>query len=169
MSKKIIAIWAQDDKGLIGKGEILPWSLPADLQHFKETTMGQLILMGRKTFDGMKRRVLPGRTSLILTRDKSYQVDHPQVEVFHSVEDVLSFYQNQDKTLYVTGGAEVFSLFEPHLDQVIKTEIKGSFEGDTYFPETFNWSNFEETSVNLFPKDEKNAYDFWIKVLTRKG
>ncbi|MGT2755695.1 dihydrofolate reductase [Streptococcus ovuberis] len=166
--KEIVAIWAQDQHGLIGKGNSLPWRLPKDLKHFKETTMGQVILMGRKTFDGMNRRVLPGRTTFILTRDHSYKVEHPDVQVFHSLEDVLEWFQNQDKSLYITGGAEIYALFAPYLDRIITTEIQGEFSGDTYFP-SLEWTDFEEKCVTFFPKDEQNAYDFWIRVMTRKG
>ncbi|MBM9832413.1 dihydrofolate reductase, partial [Enterococcus faecalis] len=107
MSQKMAAIWAEDQNQLIGKEMGLPWSLPADLQHFKQTTMGHNILMGRKTFDGMGKRVLPGRTSIILTRDRDYRMDHPNVLVFHSIEEVLDWYLQQDKNLYITGGAEI--------------------------------------------------------------
>ena len=72
MTKKLIAIWAEDDNHLIGVNERLPWRLPKELQHFKETTMGQALLMGRVTFDGMNRRILPGRETLILTRDSDF-------------------------------------------------------------------------------------------------
>ncbi|MGT2785218.1 dihydrofolate reductase [Streptococcus merionis] len=169
MTKKIVAIWAEDQNHLIGKDNGLPWRLPADLKHFKETTMGHNILMGRKTFDGMGRRVLPDRTSLILTTDVGYRVDNPNVLVLHSVDAVLDWYNQQEKNLYITGGAEIYALFSPYLDQVIKTEIHGQFDGDTYFPENFDWSGFEEVSVSHFPKDEKNAYDFTVKVLARRG
>ncbi len=169
MSQKMAAIWAEDQNQLIGKEMGLPWSLPADLQHFKQTTMGHNILMGRKTFDGMGKRVLPGRTSIILTRDRDYRMDHPNVLVFHSIEEVLDWYRQQDKNLYITGGAEIYALFSPYLDQVIKTEIDGQFEGDTHFPEDFDWTGFETISVNHFAKDEKNAYDFTVRVMERKG
>ena len=69
MTKKIVAIWAQDEEGVIGKDNRLPWHLPAELQHFKETTLNHAILMGRVTFDGMGRRLLPKRETLILTRN----------------------------------------------------------------------------------------------------
>ena len=79
--KKIIGIWAQTENGIIGKDQVMPWHLPAELQHFKETTMGQAILMGRVTFDGMKKRVLPGRTSIILTQDQAYD---PEMMLYSS-------------------------------------------------------------------------------------
>ncbi|MDQ0223300.1 dihydrofolate reductase [Streptococcus moroccensis] len=169
MSKKMAAIWAEDQNQLIGNDMGLPWSLPADLAHFKQTTMGHSILMGRKTFDGMGRRVLPGRTNLILTRDDEYSVDHPNVLVFHGLDDVINWYQEQDKNLFITGGAEIYALFSPYIDEVIKTEIDGVFEGDTYFPKKFDWTGFETVSLTHFPKDEKNAYDFKVRVMARKG
>src|SRR5699024_11588003 len=82
MTKQLIAIWAEDENHLIGVDGGLPWHLPKELKHFKETTMGQALLMGRVTFDGMGRRVLPGRDTLVLTRDKTYQADG--VTVVHS-------------------------------------------------------------------------------------
>ena len=85
MTKKIAAIWAQDQNGLIGKNQSLPWHLPAELKHFKEITTGHAILMGRVTFDGMHRRVLPNRKTLILTRDRDYQIEDERVLVFHDL------------------------------------------------------------------------------------
>ncbi len=75
MTKKIVAIWAQDEKGVIGKEDRLPWHLPAELKHFKETTLNHAILMGRVTFDGMGRRLLPGRETLILTRNPEESIE----------------------------------------------------------------------------------------------
>ena len=66
MSKQLIAIWAEAHNHVIGKNHTMPWHLPAELAHFKKTTMGSAILMGRVTFDGMNRRCLPGRETLIL-------------------------------------------------------------------------------------------------------
>ena len=75
MSKQLIAIWAEAHNHVIGKNHTMPWHLPAELAHFKKTTMGSAILMGRVTFDGMNRRCLPGRETLILTRDKDFDCE----------------------------------------------------------------------------------------------
>ncbi|KXT81246.1 dihydrofolate reductase [Streptococcus panodentis] len=168
MTKKIIAIWAQAERGLIGKDQVMPWHLPAELQHFKETTTGHAILMGRVTFEGMKRRVLPNRISLILTRDKDYQIDDEKVFIFNTAEDVLAWYEKQDKNLYIIGGAQVLALFEPYLDELIQTQIEAELEGDTYFPAGFDWSPYQESSSRFYPKDEKNAYNFTVKHYQRK-
>ena len=91
MTKKIVAIWAEDENHLIGVNDGLPWRLPKELKHFKETTMGQALLMGRVTFDGMKRRILPGRETLILTRDKAFEADG--VTVVHDMDQVFEWFK----------------------------------------------------------------------------
>lgn len=168
MTKKIIAIWAQAEDGLIGKDKVMPWHLPAELQHFKATTTGHAILMGRVTFDGLQRRVLPNRISLILSKDKNYQVDNENVLLFSNVEDVLEWYHKQDRNLYIIGGAQIIRTFEPYLEELIQTEIAAKLEGDTYFPETFDWAPYQEVSSEFHAKDEKNPYDFTIKRYQRK-
>ena len=168
MTKKISAVCAQDVNGVIGKNQTLPWRMPADLQHFKETTMGHVMVMGRVTFDGMGGRVLPNRTSIILTRDKNFSVDHQDVKVMHSVQEILDWYEKQEQNLYVIGGAQVFRAFEPYLDEIILTDIHDEYEGDTYFPSDFDWSHFEEVGSVFRPKDEKNASDFTVKYFARK-
>ncbi|WP_247948676.1 dihydrofolate reductase [Streptococcus gordonii] len=169
MAKKIAAIWAQDQNGLIGKNQSLPWHLPAELKHFKEITSGHAILMGRVTFDGMDQRVLPNRTSLILTKDPNYTVENESVLIFHDLPSVLKWYQEQEKNLYIIGGGQIFSLFQHYLDEIIKTEIHDSFEGDTHFPKDFDLRSFREVNSQFHPKDDKNLYDFTVKVLERKG
>ena len=141
--KKIIGIWAQTENGIIGKDQVMPWHLPAELQHFKETTMGQAILMGRVTFDGMKKRVLPGRTSIILTQDQAYDPENDAVLVMHSKEEVLDWYQNQEKNLYIIGGSQILRLF-------------------------FEESHYERVRQVHHPKDEKNPYDFTVNYYKRK-
>ena len=167
MTKKIVAIWAQDEEGIIGKDNRLPWYLPAELQHFKETTLNHAILMGRVTFDGMGRRLLPKRETLILTRNSDEKMDG--VSIFNDIESVLDWYQSQDKNLYVIGGKQIFQAFEPYIDEVIVTQVHASVEGDTYFPEEFDLSLFETVSSKFYDKDEKNPYDFTIQYRKRKG
>lgn len=79
-------VLAVSENGVIGRGNALPWDLPDDLQHFKRTTMGCPVLMGRRTFDSVGRP-LPGRTNLILTRDPDWRA--PGVEVFQDIEDAI--------------------------------------------------------------------------------
>lgn len=167
MTKKIVAIWAQDQKGVIGKEDCLPWHLPAELKHFKETTLNHAILMGRVTFDGMGRRLLPGRETLILTRNTQESIEGALV--FQNVEDVLDWYHRQTKNLYIIGGKQIFQLFESYLDEIIVTQIHAQVEGDTYFPEDFDLTAFETVASKSYAKDDKNDYDFTIEYRERKG
>lgn len=166
MTKKIVAIWAQDEEGVIGKDNRLPWHLPAELQHFKETTLNHAILMGRVTFDGMGRRLLPQRETLILTRNSEEKIDG--VITFYDIQSVLGWYHHQAKNLYILGGKQIFQLFEPYLDEIIVTQIHAQVEGDTYFPEDFDLTVFETVASKSYSKDEKNVYDFTIEYRKRK-
>ena len=94
--------------------------------------------MGRVTFDGMNRRILPNRTSIILTQDPKYNVENEDVLIFHDLASVLKWYQQQDKNLYIISDGQIFSLFEHDIDEIIKTDIHSSFERDTYFPKDFD-------------------------------
>lgn len=165
--KKMIGIWAQTENGIIGKDHVMPWHLPAELQHFKQTTMGQVILMGRVTFDGMKKRVLPGRTSIILTQDQAYNVENEDVLVMHSKEEVLNWYQKQEKSLYIIGGSQILKLFSDQLEELIQTEIHAEIDGDTYAPE-IDLNLYERIHQVHHPKDEKNHYDFTVHYYKRK-
>jgi dihydrofolate reductase len=165
MTKKIIAIWAQDTKGIIGKNNHLPWHLPKDLKHFKETTLNQAILMGRVTFEGMNKRFLPNRETLILTTQSDYQVEG--ATVVNNVEDILNWYNNQDKNLYVVGGSQVYKLFEPYIDELVVTQVQAEVDGDTYFPKDFDFSEFSLVSSDIYEKDKQNKFDFTVEHYVR--
>lgn len=169
MSKHIVAIWAEDENGLIGHQNKMPWHLPKELQHFKETTMGHILVMGRVTFDGLKRRTLPGRETWILSR-KENQADEEKenLSFFSSVEAILDRYREEDKTLFIAGGSRVYETFLPYCDEVIKTTIHGVFEGDTYFPKTLLLEDFELVSETTYPKASDNPYAFTVTRLRRK-
>lgn len=166
MTKKIIGIWAEDEQGLIGREGTLPWCLPKELQHFKETTQGHALLMGRVTFDGMNRRILPGRQTLILSSDLS--IANEKVTVFSGVEQVLDWFDKQDNHLFIVGGARVYKSFEPYYDTIVKTKVHGYFDGDTYFPD-LDWTQFELIDSQLFTEDEQNAYAFTVYQFERRN
>lgn len=163
--KKLIAIWAQAENGIIGKNQKMAWHLPAELKHFKETTMGQAILMGRVTFDGMGRRVLPGRQTLILSRDQAYSAEG--VTVVHSVEEALDWFNHQDKNLYIAGGSAIYKAFEKHYDALIKTTVHAQIDGDAYFPDLAMESFVLKSELEV-SRDEKNLYDFTISLFDKE-
>ncbi|WP_105095007.1 dihydrofolate reductase, partial [Streptococcus suis] len=109
---------------------------------FKETTSGHAMVMGRITFDGIGKRALPNRHTLVLTTDKSYQAESDRVTVLHGVEEVLDWHHQQGGTLFVLGGGQIFTAFAHYIEELIVTDIQGQFEGDSFFPETFPMEKF---------------------------
>jgi dihydrofolate reductase len=116
---------------VIGRGGAMPWHLPADLAHFKATTMGHPMVMGRKTFDSIGR-VLPGRRTIVVTRQERWT--HPEVETAHSMADALSL-AGPAAEVFVVGGGELYTEAMPYAQRMILTEVADAPEGDTYFPE----------------------------------
>jgi len=164
----IAAIWAEDEKRLIGVDGHLPWRLPAELAHFKATTMGQNILMGRKTYEGMNKRVLPGRQSIVLSTQADYDAENEAVLVMHSVDQVLNWYKNQAQDLYIIGGAEILKSFEGSYEKLYQTKVHGTFEGDAYFPDDLKFDDFELMKKTDYEKDAKNPYDFSVLVFEKR-
>ena len=157
-------LWAQDENGLIGKNNQLPWRLPADLQYFKRVTMNHAIVMGRKTFESIGKP-LPGRTNIILTRDQQYKAE--DCLVFHSKDALLEWINQSGEEVFITGGSEVFRLFLNEVDRLYVTKIQASFDGDTFFPK-INWEDWHLISEEKGPKDEKNPYDYVFLIYERE-
>lgn len=126
----IAAVVAHDPNLLIGGKDGLPWHYPKDLKFFKETTMGHSIIMGRKVFEEIDEKPLPGRENIVLSRSRNY--DH--VPTFSSIEDAIDYVKDED-LVYLIGGGEIYRQFMPRIDRLIVTEIPDIYEGDTYFPE----------------------------------
>lgn len=127
---KLIA--AYDKNHLIGKGNILPWKIPEDLEFFKKETINKTIVLGEKTFTGMGKP-LPNRKTIVLTLNKDFSYDHKDLTVMHEVKDVLSYAMNNET--YIAGGATIYKLFLNFISEAIISEIDGEYEGDVYFPE----------------------------------
>ncbi|MGX7014044.1 dihydrofolate reductase [Vagococcus silagei] len=151
----LVAIWAQDENGLIGKAEQLPWHLPDDLQFFKKMTQNNTIVMGRKTFEGLGKRLLPDRSTIVLTSDQNY--DGNGATVMHSVQEVLDYAEQFEGITFITGGGEIYKQFLPYYDVLYRTLIKAEFEGDTYFP-YLDWDEWNIVSTSEGTVDDKNAY-----------
>lgn len=158
-------IVAMGNDRVIGKNNQLIWHLPEDLKRFKELTTGKTIIMGRKTFDSLGR-VLPNRKHIVLTHNPNLTIDHEQVKVIHSVEE-LKKYQEEKEEHFVIGGAKIYELLLPYVKKMYITQIHESFEGDTFFPE---WKKNEWKVVEQVPgkKDEKNPYDYEYITYERK-
>lgn len=162
----LIAIWAQDKNGLIGKENHLPWHLPNDLRFFKETTINHTLVMGRKTFEGMGGRPLPNRQTIVLTRDKEYRAEN--VIVMHSIEEVITYDQNHEGETFIAGGSAIYTEFLPYCKKIYRTFIEASFEGDAYFPMML-WNKWQLTERKQGVRDEKNPYLYYFETYERAG
>lgn len=136
---EISLIAAVGRNGAIGKDNGLLWRLPDDLRHFKRTTLGYPIIMGRKTWDSIGRP-LPGRHNIVLTQAPNWSV--PGVTVARSWAQALQAAGNAVK-VFVMGGAQIYALALPHAHELVLTEVDDAPAADTYFP-SFNKRAFEE-------------------------
>jgi dihydrofolate reductase len=136
-------IFARARNGVIGKDNNLPWHLPEDLAHFKQTTLGQPVVMGRKTWESLppKFRPLPGRTNIVVTRQTNWQAEGAVVA--HSIEEAVQ-HCSADAQVWVIGGAEVYAQAMPLASRAVVTEIDADFEGDAFAP-TFD-ASWQETA-----------------------
>ena len=125
------AIWAQAGNRVIGRDGRLPWSLPEDLQLFKETTSGTTVVMGRRTWDSLPPAVrpLPGRVNVVLTGQAGWTA--PGAIAVHSPAAALAA---ADGDVWVIGGASVYEALLPLAERLLVTEVAGDFEGDTHAP-----------------------------------
>jgi len=162
-NRMIALLWAEDENGIIGKDNTLPWHLPSDLKYFKAETLNHKIVMGRKTFEGMGKRLLPKRETILLTRQKDYAFEG--ATVLNNVQDVLDL-DKDDEPLFIIGGSEIFSEFLPYADYLYQTKIHADFEGDTFFP-AIDWTVWELAESTMGTVDEKNHYAHEFKVFKR--
>lgn len=134
---KLKLIYARAANGVIGLNNQMPWHLPEDLAHFKRTTLGSPVLMGRKTWESIpaKFRPLPGRANLVLTRQTNWHAEGALV--VHSLEEGITLalaHCPTDKDLWVMGGADIYAQAAAIADEAIVTEIEQDFEGDAFAP-----------------------------------
>ena len=149
---------------VIGAKGGIPWHLPNELKLFKRLTMGHHIVMGRKTYESIGR-LLPGRTSVIVTRQPGYEV--PGAIVTHSIAEALEACRGDDE-VFVIGGADLFRETLPTADRIYLTVVDSDTEGDTWMPE-FDAREWRETSSEVFPVDEKHAHPYRHSVLDRNS
>ena len=160
----ISLIVAMAQNGVIGRDNTLPWRLPEDLKRFKAFTLGKPVLMGRKTFESIGRP-LPGRTNLVLTRDRGWHAGG--VTVVHSVEEALA--QAADSAeLIAIGGAEIYRLLLPFARRIYLTHVHADVPGDTFFP-AFDPSQWDDIECSTHPADERHAYPVTFVTLERRN
>ena len=148
---------------VIGAHGKIPWHLPNELKLFKTLTMGHAIVMGRRTYESIGR-LLPGRTTVIVTRQADYRV--PGAVVAHSLAEALDACK-ADAEVFVIGGAELFRETLPIAHRIYLTVVDAEPEGDTFMPH-FDMTSWVETHAQAFPADEKHAHPYRFSVLDRR-
>lgn len=152
---RLTLIVARDRRGGIGRDNALPWHVPEDLQHFKATTLGHPIVMGRRTFDSIGRP-LPGRRNLVMTRNPAWS--HPGCESVGSIEEAQARCADAPE-LFVIGGAQLYAQALPHAQRLIITEVDVDAHADVFFPEPdpSQWGR-----VSLAPAVSRNGTGYAI-------
>lgn len=169
MEKKkptISIIVAVSENGVIGKNNKLPWHLPKDTAFFKETTMGHCMVTGRNNYDSIGRP-LPGRTMIVITRDKDF-VAPGAIIVVGSIEEAIQKATELEKEeIFIIGGGEIYRQTLHLADKLYVTRVHESFEGDVFFPQ-INEDEWLEVGALFVPVDEKNKYPFTFCFFDRR-
>jgi dihydrofolate reductase len=166
---RLVVVAAIARNGTIGNGHELVWRIPEDMAHFKRITLGHPVLMGRRTWDGLppRFRPLPGRRNLVLTRQPGWQA--PGAEAVHTLEEAVARCRGSER-LYVIGGAQLWALALPQVEELVLTEIDHDYAGDTVFP-AWDRSAFVEASRERVQAAAPNdfALDFVTYRRSRPG
>lgn len=161
----ISIIVAVAENGVIGKDNQLLWRLPDDLKRFKKLTTGHPIIMGRKTFDSIGKP-LPGRTSIVITRNPDYKMDG--ILVSHSLEEALDEARKLDNNeAFVIGGGELYTQALPIADRLYITEVLTKIPGDTFFENKYP-QEWIETERTVHEADDRHQFAFNFVDFTRK-
>jgi dihydrofolate reductase len=151
---KVSLVVAYAKNHVIGDGGKLPWRFSADLKMFKELTLGKAILMGRKTWDSLPRKPLPGRVNIVLTRSTTFVADGALVA--NSVEGALDMARDAEMDeVMVIGGGDIYKSFLPFASRIYATELSMAVDGDTLFPVLApgSWIEFSRKRLHETPED----------------
>jgi dihydrofolate reductase len=168
---KVNIIVAIASNGVIGGENKLLWHLPADLKYFKQLTTNHTIIMGRKTYESIGR-ALPNRINIVISRKTDFSAEG--CFIANSLENALQLaasfedknIENDEQSVFIIGGAQIYSLALPITQKLFVTEVKHSFEGDTYF-EKIDAEIWKEVEREQHFANEKNIYDYDFVVYQR--
>jgi len=159
---KISIIVAMDQKGTIGRGNVLPWHLSSDLKNFKKLTMGKPIIMGRKTYESIGKP-LEGRKNIIVTRNEEYNAKG--CDICPNINEALSLYNEEE--VVIIGGREIYQIALPLAHRIYLTEVHAKVEGDVFFP-IVNRTEWDEIERVDFNADCENEYPFSTLILEKR-
>ena len=158
MNPVVGLIWAQSENGVIGSAGGLPWSLPDDLAHFKRVTIGSTIMMGRRTWDSLPRKPLPGRPNVVVTRNPLFRA--AGAVIAGSLRHALSHVETPN--VFCIGGAELFRHALPIAAVLEVTLVHENLDGDVHMPE-IDWTKWSMVSQDHHPADDRHDHSFTFK------
>ncbi len=162
---KLSIFVALSENSVIGREGGLPWRLPDELQYLKRITMGHTLLMGRKTYASIGKP-LPGRTSIVVSRNPDYQ-PHPDVIVVGSLEGGIAAAAKRGETeLFAFGGESIYAEALPKADRLYLTRVHVELAGDAYFP-AFNPKDWKQVGEEPHPADARHAHAFTHQIFDR--
>jgi dihydrofolate reductase len=170
MRPRIAFVVAMSKNEVIGREGKLPWRLSSDLRFFKTITMGKPLIMGRKTWESLPKRPLPGRDNIVITRQRGYRASGATVVA--DAEAALSKAQmfaarSKSEEIAVIGGGEIFTLLLPKADRIYLTEVDLEVEGDTKFP-AIDPAQWKEVGRERFVRGENDDAGFVVRTLDRR-
>lgn len=166
MSAVLSLVIARGANGVIGQRGQIPWRIPADMKHFKTVTMGKPCVMGRKTWDSLPKKPLPGRTNIVVTRDTNF---HEEGAVgAHTLEDAFARAEAEGADeIAVIGGADIYRAALPRAMRIYLTEVHAVFDGDVHMPE-FNALEWKEVAREDHVASEIGGLAFSFVTLERR-
>ncbi len=159
----ISLIYAQSRNGIIGRDGGLPWHISSDLKRFKELTLGKPIIMGRKTWDSLPRKPLPGRLNIVVTRQHGFVAEG--AHVVQSVDAAIAL-AGDAAEICVIGGAEIYRQMLPRARRIYLTEVDLVAEGDAHAPH-LDPAAWKTVAEQHFPRGTKDDADFTLRTLER--
>lgn len=159
---RLSLIVAMAKNRIIGADGKIPWHLPNELQLFKSVTMRHHIIMGRKTYESINR-LLPGRTTVIVTRQKNYTI--PGAKIAHTLDEAVALCAD-DSEIFIIGGGELYRAAMPKADRIYLTVVDAEPAGDTQMPE-FDAAQWRVHSTQRYSKDERHAHDYRFEIHDR--
>lgn len=164
MKQTISMIYARSRNHCIGIDGRIPWRLPDDFAHFKKTTMGKPIIMGRKTYEDHES-ALPGRLNIVVTRQKGYQAVEG-IEICESLDSAINHAFKVSEEIFIIGGVAFFAKAFEIADTVYETIVDADIDGDAFLP-AFDYSSWTSELLEEHAVDEKHKFEFKVYKRTR--
>jgi len=168
VTPRLTVVVAVAKNGIIGRDGELPWRLSSDMKRFKAATMGKPVLMGRKTWESLQVRPLPGRQNLVLTRDANFSATGAWVytDIAAMIAAGMAMAEAADAAeVCVIGGAQLYEATLPQADRIVLTEVNLEPEGDAFL--RFDRTQWRERSAEHVARGDKDDADFVVRVLER--